>query len=189
MYIFNIGLNHSGTTSLTQALNILGIKSLHIGGMAEDRVAGLVYMKRLFCNKKLNRNIFYGLDNRYRGFSDFCGEKFYKDLYYQYPNSKFIFTNRKNFINWFKSYAHNIEISQPKKTNTTKKMKQELINATEHYFNSRKEIYDFFLDKTDIFLEMNICDGDGWDKLCNFLEMDIPDVPFPYLNKRSMLHA
>jgi hypothetical protein len=33
------------------------------------------------------------------------------------------------------------------------------------------------------FLTMKICDegGDGWEKLCNFLEMDIPAVDFPHI--------
>jgi hypothetical protein len=29
---------------------------------------------------------------------------------------------------------------------------------------------------------MNICDGEGWEKLCSFLNKPIPDVPFPKEN-------
>jgi hypothetical protein len=29
---------------------------------------------------------------------------------------------------------------------------------------------------------MNICDGEGWPRLCNFLGKEKPSVPFPHLN-------
>jgi len=28
-------------------------------------------------------------------------------------------------------------------------------------------------------LEMNICDGDGWELLCPFLGVPVPDIDFP----------
>ena len=34
------------------------------------------------------------------------------------------------------------------------------------------------------YLDMNICDnGDGWEKLCKFLDKEIPNIDFPYKNK------
>ena len=29
---------------------------------------------------------------------------------------------------------------------------------------------------------MNICAGDGWERLCEFLDVPVPDVPFPREN-------
>ena len=52
--------------------------------------------------------------------------------------------------------------------------------------NSEEEIIDRFLFEIpkDSWLEMNICDnGDGWNELCLFLNIPIPDIPFPYTNK------
>ena len=54
----------------------------------------------------------------------------------------------------------------------------------ELYKHRRKEFYEFIseLPKGTV-LTMNICDNnEGWDKLCNFLEVDVLDVPFPKLN-------
>lgn len=31
-------------------------------------------------------------------------------------------------------------------------------------------------------LLMDICGGDGWDKLCSFLSLPVPDGPFPHLD-------
>jgi len=32
-------------------------------------------------------------------------------------------------------------------------------------------------------LVFNLCDFPEWEPLCNFLGVDVPDVPFPHLNK------
>jgi hypothetical protein len=34
-------------------------------------------------------------------------------------------------------------------------------------------------------LIMDIAAGDGWDKLCPFVERDIPPMPFPHQNPRG----
>lgn len=35
------------------------------------------------------------------------------------------------------------------------------------------------------FIEMNIVAGDGWEKLCKFLEKDAPGEDFPHDNRRK----
>jgi len=45
-----------------------------------------------------------------------------------------------------------------------------------------KEAIIHFKDQPERLLVMNICGGDGWEKLCPFLEKSIPNVPFPRLN-------
>ena len=45
----------------------------------------------------------------------------------------------------------------------------------------RKNAIEYFQDRSQDFLVMDICQGDGWEKLCPFLEIDqIPEIPFPY---------
>jgi len=59
------------------------------------------------------------------------------------------------------------------------------IESTEETLEE-EEIIDRFLSgiPKDRWLEMNICDnGDGWDKLCLFLNVPVPDIPFPHSNK------
>lgn len=44
----------------------------------------------------------------------------------------------------------------------------------------RKNAVEYFRDRPNDFLIMDITKGDGWETLCPFLELDnIPDVPFP----------
>jgi hypothetical protein len=32
---------------------------------------------------------------------------------------------------------------------------------------------------------MNLVEGDGWEKLCPFLGVPVPSVPFPHLHRRA----
>jgi len=50
------------------------------------------------------------------------------------------------------------------------------------YENYNKRAIEHFKERTDKLLVMNIIDGDGWDKLCNFLNKPIPNKPFPHKN-------
>lgn len=175
-YIFNIGLNKSGTTSLTHALEILGISSLHYTYKSTP-LENIIYK-----NKKKNKNLFKGLDHMYQAFSDFAGERCYQELYQQYPNSKFILTTRP-FNDWFESYISMVRIVMPYRLKTKKLKRITYENAHYRYFNTTQEIREFFKDKPGQFIELKICEGDGWKELCNFLSMPIPDVDFPWSNK------
>jgi hypothetical protein len=171
-YIFNIGLNRAGTNSLTEALNILGIPSIHY--MSED---GRQLLKLANDNTRDNKDVFDSLDVDYRGFSDFAGELFLDSLYTQYPNSKFILTNR-NPEAWVKSKTFLWEV-----------LKQETpVECTiDDYYHKVDIIRYFFKDKPDdIFLELNICEDGGsdtWNQLCSFLDKDVPDIEFPRLHE------
>ena len=53
-------------------------------------------------------------------------------------------------------------------------------------YNENKVYHEEFLSTipSDNVLKMNICDdGDGWEKLCKFLNKEIPNIEFPYKNK------
>jgi hypothetical protein len=78
----------------------------------------------------------------------------------------------------------------------------EFINAvvfgTLHYNEGRflyaydthlREVCDYFEDRAGDLLIMDICGGDGWEKLCPFLGVPVPSVPFPDLNKGKNKHS
>ena len=50
-----------------------------------------------------------------------------------------------------------------------------------------KEVREYFKDRPNDLLVMNICAGDGWEKLCPFLDKNIPAGPFPYMHKKPSL--
>ena len=47
-----------------------------------------------------------------------------------------------------------------------------------HHADVRRD----FADRPDDLLEMDITAGDGWDKLCPFLSVPVPEAAFPRLN-------
>jgi len=134
-------------------------------------------------NKKQNKRFFHGLDKKFKGFSDFGGEFYYKTLYRQYPNSKFILTLRP-FEDWINSVVA-MEKNHKEPYYDTEASEHARVEALENnYFTFKKEIREYFKDKPNSFLEIDICGGDGWTKLCNFLGKEIPNVPFPHKNKQ-----
>jgi hypothetical protein len=197
----------AGSTSLCEALNILGIPSLHCEGPAPD------YKKFetevIPENIKSNKRLFYPYDEQFTGFLDFNGVCSYQMLYEMYPESKFIFTNREH-LPWFRS---NLRLSQNRWRNgepvyiNAGPNQIQMVNSDigqnmpakelglrikdlHNYWKDNQKIPEFFKDDPR-FLQMKICDGnnDGWEKLCSFLGKDIPDVDFPNFKSNNLLFS
>ena len=104
---------------------------------------------------------------------------------------KVLKVSRSCYYNWIIKGCKTIKIDeklntlvkevffQSRKTYGTRRLKEALIQK----YNQIKDIRNFFSDKPDQFLEMNICNGDGWDKLCKFLNLQKPNTKFPHYNK------
>ena len=192
VYVFNIGLNKAGTTSLSTALNKLGIPTCHYYCLCR-RGAGpetsQVYLGPLLQNNiKKGKRPFEGLDHQVRGFCDFNGHNLIYGgvallelLDYHYPNSKFIFTTR-DLKSWLISKTKHVErnIANPHFKGSDVKIEEdrwrEVYSATHH------KIRSYFRERPNDLLIMDIAKGDRWEVLCNFLGKDIPSEPFPLKN-------
>jgi len=164
-YVFNIGLNRAGTSSLNDALNILGIPSLH------HRYKGKRLPEIIRHNKKKGRSLFHGI-NEYTAFTDFAGWNHYATLDRQYPNSKFIFTYR-HLDEWLTSLErHNYKHGGSINVQKWKDRYNRVIPGIMKYFENR-----------DDFLLINIPRSEGWEKLCPFFDKQIPQIHFPHKNK------
>lgn len=184
--VFCVGLSRTGTTSLNNALNLLGYASAH---WLNPITGGLLM------------NDDYLL---FDSFTDITVSANFEWLYMAFPNSKFIYTTRP-IASWAEStrdhYHNNRNITHPGELlNTSKMMRQEW--ASSHvesslygHHDSWEAAYDyhdqrvrkFFADKDpNRFMEASIVTGDGWDKLAEFLGKPIPTVPFPSKNKRPL---
>lgn len=51
-----------------------------------------------------------------------------------------------------------------------------------HFENHNTNVMTYFKDRPDDLLVIDITEGDGWGKLCSFLDKPIPDKPFPHAN-------
>lgn len=166
MKIFKVGFDKAGTASLHQALKQLGVRSIHQYQREEE------ILKQLISGKKHPDLC------KYDAFVDGNWGQHIEVILEHFPDAFLIFTMRDR-EKWIQS---------------------RIINAlTNRYFqkpglteiNTIKwgEMYDQHLQSVrqkltshTRYLEINIPNGDGWEKLCPFLNESIPETPFPRVN-------
>lgn len=170
MKVLGVGLSRTGTTSLNHALEILGYCTVHWPhdlsvidrvDAATDQTVGVAF----------------------------------RELDVKYPGSKFILTVR-DIEPWLRSMERmmvKIETAPPQNKTFMYWMRRkiydvkdfELEKMTEGYRRHEKSVLDYFRDRTADLLVMDICAGDGWRKLCPFLEKEVPEESFPRMNAGS----
>ena len=199
--IFGIGMPKTGTSSLREALEILGYRSVHSPfqyvfaqclGIPMYRWEEVVSVD--FKNEELLKKIpFIGVAkkdlkiNEWDAIVNF-GEHIYPILDKNFHNSKFILTVRDKSM-WLKSIYH---LFGPWKNETISLIRKmhifQCINYDEDYLsilydNHFRNVLYYFKDRKQDLLIIDICSGEGWEKLCPFLNKYIPNVPFPHRNK------
>ena len=159
--VFCVGFWKTGTTSLFQAFKILGYRSGRlVKHLKKENESWPELIKRCY----------------YDAFTDDPMSFIYKELDDAFPNSKFILTIRKT-ESFGKSYMNYFKGKHLEKT------PEEMEKILKGYKNHIKEVKKYFKDRPDQLLIMDITKGDGWNKLCKFLEKPKPNVPFPHKNK------
>lgn len=178
--IFCIGMNKTGTTSIGDALQLLGYRRL---GWDSHLSAHLTYRWH-----ESNMEIFYEEVKKYDVFEDIPWNLVYKEMYAKYPNAKFILTLRKDSLSWLKSIQAHID-----RTNNwvghylifgSYNPIEDSKKYVHRYEQHNEEVRAFFSDKPGKLLEMTFENGDAWNKLCPFLGIDEVDFDFPHSNKR-----
>lgn len=169
MKIFNLSLNRSATTSIQEALTILGFKSTHdinihnIQSWKED-------------GKPLLEHKIRNFDALTAGLGWF-GEDVLAELLKNYPDAHYIVVRRK-LDSWLHSWdqykiaATSVDVI----TGSPYRPMVRTSHLLKIWCQHRK-----FLERTKIrnLLDVKIEDL-NWDKLAPFLDKEIPDVPFPW---------
>ncbi len=164
MKIFGIGLGRTGTWSLTKALEILGYTAVHY----PHRVSQLA---------------------EYDAATDETLAAWYPALYTMYPDARYIYTFRP-VDTWLDSWKRVIAV-KPEETHPITRQTWISLYGQEdfdpevwesrwldHYLKAKQ----FFEGKSDQFLEISITEGEGWEKLCPFLDKPLVEAPFPHAN-------
>lgn len=181
--IFCIGLNKTGTSSLHAAFKILAIKSVHFKDDSGNNI------KDIILNNYLSKdNILQGLEH-YDAFSDWNKGNhsldIFKEFDKQYPNSKFIL-NIREVSAWLDSREKHVKRNQERKKKYPNEditwLKIDRASWETYYHNHYNEVFDYFKNRKDDLLIFDVSKGDGWEKLCPFLDVPIPNVPFPRKN-------
>lgn len=185
--IFGIGMHKTGTTSLSNALTILGFDSAH---WLNPRWARNIWEEMATQGKSSTAERHYAI-------SDLPLPLLYKELDRAYPNSKFILTVREE-VDWLTSVRDHwnalLNIFRDTWNNDCfthkvhtllygRKMFDPLIFLN-RYRRHNEEVKEYFKDRPDDLLILGIDEPRRWEKLCAFLKCDVPTVEYPRSNEK-----
>lgn len=183
--IFGIGLFKTGKHSLTKALNILGIKALQNWKKAGEDISALFEQYEINDINVLKAPCLKQYDAFIPGVTRLNSllilHKVYKQLDKEYPNSKFILTIR-DLDSWLIDTEKHIKRNQRDPDYKGKMLIFEKNKYIKLWKVHHQDVLDYFKNRPNDLLVMNICAGDGWEKLCPFLGMPMQEVPFPHEN-------
>jgi hypothetical protein len=175
--VFGIGLNKTGTSSLNRALELLGYRSLHGGGLdAHDRMVRAI---------DEGRPMLRYIDPEPDAVLDVLALTYYFHLAdVQYPGSKFILTLR-DLDDWVDSRRRHVERNQRMKE--AGEYDGPFLNVdpdtwTAEYRRHEAVVRAYFEKRPADLLAFRPVDGD-WNPLCAFLGQPVPDAPFPWENR------
>ena len=176
--IFVVGFHKTATSSLGAALATLGYRVCVGVGIRDPNIA----------NNAIK--LVDSLTDRYDAFEDNPWPILYQHLDERNPGSRFILTLRSPEA-WLDSVvAHFGREDTPMRTwiyGVGHPQGNEQVYL-DRYQRHLDEVREYFQDRLGDLLVMDITQGDGWSKLCAFLEREPPAVPFPHLNSRTERH-
>jgi hypothetical protein len=173
--VFGIGFHKTATTSLAKALSYLGY-----------RVTGPNWVDNPNIGEEVHEMAF-DLVSRFDAFQDNPWPILYKELDGKFPGSKFILTLRPS-EEWIRSVVNHFNeketpmrewiygIARPKGN-------EDIYIA--RYERHNREVLEYFKNRSEQLLVLNITKSDGWEKLCPFLGKPIPAIGFPCANTAS----
>jgi hypothetical protein len=183
MKVFCIGLSKTGTRSLHDALQILGLRSLHWGGPDLETAAQRGPQIRAAVERAVheNRPLLEDIDDA-DAYSDILALSTNFDLLdEQYPGSKFILTVR-DLDDWLESRKRHAEENLARQSRGEHAGNFVVVDYpawTAERAEHEDRVRAYFADRTGDLLVLDITAGDGWERLCPFLGLPIPDKPFP----------
>lgn len=176
--VFGIGFHKTGTTSLGEALRLLGY-----------RVTGPNGVHRRGMDHEMAWAIARELLREYDAFQDNPWAMLYRELDREAPGSRFVLTIRPEDA-WLASVrSHFGSRSTP--------MREWIYGAgfgspignedryLERFRRHNREVLEHFADRPHDLLVMDVTRGDGWELLCPFLGRAAPPGGFPHSNSAS----
>jgi hypothetical protein len=183
--IFGLGLSRTGTRSLTSALQVMGFDCSHYP-IDEDTYVELS-----------NGQYDLTLLKYHDGLTDITTVPFYEQFDKLYPGSKFILTVRDEeswlgscSTHWFNRPAFKDTNDPDEEVHL--RMRQFLRSSVFGCYNfipkrfiwvyerHLRDVQAYFKDRPEDLLIINVCSGEGYEKLAPFLERPIPAQPFPH---------
>jgi hypothetical protein len=173
--VFGIGFHKTATTSLAKALSYLGYRVTGPNWVDNRNIAEEVY------------EMAFDLANRFDAFQDNPWPILYKELDRKFPGSKFILTLRPS-DQWFRSVVNHFDEKETPMREWIYGIGRPKGNEDiyiRRYERHNREVLEYFKDRSEQLLVLNITAGEGWTKLCPFLGERIPTIGFPCANTAS----
>ena len=186
--VIGAGLSRTGTTSLCEALKVLGLNCAHYEPHR---------LKEVMFEESSNFKVFDDID----AITDTPVAHFHKEILASYPGCKVILTIRDD-LDWYESicrhYLNLPALISSLKVSAEKKQWLKMAGAKvqeltygscevserylEVYRTHNKSLVDSI--EPERILVMDVTKGDGWDKICHFLGLPTPKVKFPNINHK-----
>lgn len=197
--IFGIGFSKTGTTSIEMALEELGYRVCR-GHWERSHT---FYLLALYIHRDYDE--IFRIVEYWDAFADgpWGGTDLYVELYRRLPRSKFILTVRDP-DRWYDSFEKLVTMFDlnPETAlaayhangmygsayffkhvfgiETLAGNREKIIN---HYRMYNEQVMEFFSKNSADFMVFDATQGDGWEKLCGFLNVGAPDKRFPHANR------
>jgi hypothetical protein len=183
--VFGVGLNKTGTKSLTEACRLLGFTTMHFTAPAwpphlTDEVAAR--------NVREGRDPLAGMPEvaAHDAFFDVrFVERYFPELDAHHPDSRFIYHHRR-LDSWLDSRERHVrrniaaaEAGQPRSSWLT----IDRDGWAEEWRAQRERVRSHFRGREEVLLEIDVVAGDGWEKLAPFLDRLVPAMPFPSVSR------
>jgi hypothetical protein len=180
-FVFGVGLSKTGTTSLNDALAVLGYNAFHLPPICRAQNGQIVQDWPWWVYK-------------YNALTDMTVALLFRELDQQFPNARFIYTPRE-MNGWLQSCARHFtpELAAARVAQGQSYLNDlcrefygsEIFDPDSYraaYLKFDREIRTHFHGRSD-FLICDIVGGAGWDEICAFLNRPQPDLPFPKSNR------
>ena len=174
--IICVGFQKTGTTSMNAAFSQLGLRVCSVYG----RHMKLPRLRANYVRRGLD------LLRSYDAVEDMPWPLIFREIDAAYPGARFILTWRET-DRWLKSICtHFGDNPDPIQQLTYGEDHPAPVGHEAHYCEvyeaHNAAVREWFRDRPGDLLEMNLAHGDGWEKLCPFIGMPIPEEPFPRAN-------
>jgi hypothetical protein len=177
--IFGVGLNKTGTVSLTRAVTQLGFTAVHHNTATlsptelTDRVHRAIAEGAPpfhYADEVGDADAFFDIrvvEERFEYFDRHC------------PGSKFILHTR-DVDDWITSRIQHVEHNIARGKDSWVTIDVDLWR--EQWRQQHDRVLRYFAGRPGDLLVMDVAAGDGWEKLAPFLGCEVPSSPFPKAN-------
>jgi Sulfotransferase domain len=183
------GLGRTGTKSMQSALNILGVGPCH--HMVE--VFAHPESMALWIEAGKGRPNWDAIFDGYYSMVDYPGAHYWRELAAYYPDAKVLHTVRDP-DQWFDSTQATIFAPDSAAVGDSERAEffGSFVGPMRAHLQDRAYMTKHFLDHTEA-VKATIAPerlliyqaGQGWEPLCKFLGVPVPDVPYPSENSRA----